>query len=141
MEFLITLISCPSTASGPVPTTLSQKARPEGATVSSHGAVWAATLGCACKNTSRRLKQKPKPIASLLPNKGEFSFICSGRGEELSWWWLKILILDSATMLTLLANNLPDDVLSFMGVQYPRENANELISTTQYLEKDKSEGS
>jgi len=32
-----TLISCPLTAWGPAPTSLSQKARPEGATWNSHG--------------------------------------------------------------------------------------------------------
>lgn len=71
-------MSCPLTGSGPYPTTLSQKARPEGATVSSHGgASSAAEVGCGCKKTSMSPKHKPKPMASLLFNKVWFSFNCS----------------------------------------------------------------
>jgi hypothetical protein len=51
-------MSCPLTASGPVPTTLSQKARPEGATVSSHGAASAAAMASGCKRTSREAESK-----------------------------------------------------------------------------------
>jgi len=62
-------MSCPLTASGPVPTVFSKKASPEGATVSSQGASSAVALSCSCKITSRRLLQKPRPVTSLLLKK------------------------------------------------------------------------
>lgn len=131
IKFFNTLISCPWTASGPYPTTLSQKARPEGDTVSSQVAPSAAWVGWGAKSTSRRPRQKPKPIASLLLSKFGFSFSCSTCSEEedelLLCGWLKILTLDVSDVVTSLWSKM-FCVLNFLGLQVPSEDANELIS-------------
>ncbi|KAK3001306.1 hypothetical protein RJ639_020314 [Escallonia herrerae] len=81
--YVMCLLICPLTASGPYPTTLSQKARPEGVAVSSHGgaasaAAAAASVRHGCASKSRRPRHKPKPTASLLLNEVEFSFSWGG---------------------------------------------------------------
>jgi len=112
---IITLMSCPLTASRPVPTILSQKARPEGATVSSHGASSAVAVSCCCKRTSRKPAQKPRPIASLLLKKVWLSFGCSCR-EKFSWLWLENLILDTFVVSRFLAGSVVLGALRFLGV-------------------------
>jgi hypothetical protein len=86
------------TASGSVPKTLSQKASPEGATVSSHGAALAATMASGCKRTSRKQKEKPKPSASLLLMRVGFTFCWSRGAKELLLCWdrLEKLMFDAS---------------------------------------------
>ena len=121
-------MSCPLTASGPVPTTLSQKARPEGATVSSHGGALAAAMASGCKRTSRKQKEKPKPSASLLPRRVGFTFCWRTGAEELLLCWgrLEKLMFDASVEPIFFLGNF---VLNFLGFTIPTENASELIST------------
>ena len=115
-------------ASVPVPTTLSQKARPEGATVSSHAAASAALLASGCKRIFRKPKQKLKPSASLLLRVG-FTFVCKG-GKGLFWGWLENLIFDVSVELEFfMSSTLALGTLNFLGFTVPIENANELISS------------
>lgn len=130
-------MSCPLTGSGPYPTTLSQKARPEGATINSHGGVpSAAEMGCGFQKTSMRPKHKPNPMASLLFNKVSFSFSCSLWEEQ---FWLGNLIVDTSDLSRLVMSSLAVGVLSFVEEQFPTENANEVISTNQNLNCQKQD--
>lgn len=130
-------MSCPLTASGPNPTTLSQKASPEAATLNSHASPpppSAAALSEACnswvKTPSKAANETPKPpMASLLPNKAGFAFTCSL--SWLKWRLFETLTVDEIRFLLWQLRSLLGLHLVFLLV-VPNEddNAVELISSS-----------